>query len=258
MLAWFTGALVLATFCTIGVGIWQAVISQEAANSARDAVSVASRTLADTERSNKAQEELNKSTLDASIRNFQIEQRAWIELDPPKSALAPLADTPPGMTLLRFPMYLRNVGKTSAFDIKFRFYNPIGSALFKDDKTGIGQLQLPIAILRQKEVENVHRFVGPKVKVGVYEGFAVPGVLAPGVRVSAPFTIIALTPTEARKGRSPPDPLNYFTYLIGRVEYSDTFGTPHWMKFCLYVSSDEGDIQNCQYGNDEDRTLPQR
>jgi len=40
-LAWFTGALVVATVCTIGIGIWQAVISRNAAGAAIDAASTA-------------------------------------------------------------------------------------------------------------------------------------------------------------------------------------------------------------------------
>ena len=54
-LAYFTGALVVATFCTIGVGIWQGTISQKAANAARDAVTVASNTLTETQASNARQ-----------------------------------------------------------------------------------------------------------------------------------------------------------------------------------------------------------
>ena len=44
-MAWFTGALVLATFCTIVVGIWQANISQEASRAAKSAADTASQTL---------------------------------------------------------------------------------------------------------------------------------------------------------------------------------------------------------------------
>lgn len=44
-LAWFTGALVFATLCTIGVGIWQATISQRAANAAKSAADTAAKTL---------------------------------------------------------------------------------------------------------------------------------------------------------------------------------------------------------------------
>lgn len=40
-IAWFTGALMLATFCTIGVGVWQGMISQKSANAARDAADAA-------------------------------------------------------------------------------------------------------------------------------------------------------------------------------------------------------------------------
>jgi hypothetical protein len=216
-----------------------AIKSAKAATVAADAAKSAAETAA--------------NSLTQSQANFRNEERAWIELDEPKASLAPPADTPAGSVLYRFPMYLRNVGQTSAFDIKVRFYNPVESADFVHNKPDIERLQLPIAILRQKEIESVHRDFGPKMKVGVYEGFSVPGVLAPGIHSNAPFLILASTPTEARRGR--PEPLNYFTVLVGRVEYADAFGTGHWMKFCYYVWDDEGDIQNCPYGNDEDRYI---
>jgi hypothetical protein len=244
-------ALVFITGYYTRAAFRQAKASETAATAAKDAVGVASGTLAETVRSNQAQELSNKLAAQTAVDNLHLEQRAWVELDPPKATLPPPSDTQPGMTLYFFRMYLRNVGRTSAFDIKVRFNNPIENALFREDKVGIGRFQLPIAIIRRNEIANTRHYFGPKVKAGVYEGFAVPGVLAPGVSSNAPFTISAITPTEARKGR-PAGP-NYFTYLIGRIEYSDTFSAPHWMTFCFYVFTDAGDIQNCQYGNDEDR-----
>jgi len=216
-----------------------------------DATGVAQQTINEARRSRLQSDKF----LNATIEQFQIEQRAWVELDRPKAVLAHPEDTPPGMVLFYFPMYLRNVGRTSAFDIKVRFTNPIESANFADNESEISQYQLPIAVLRRNEIATTRRVFGPKVQVGTWNGYAVPGALAPSVSAYAPFIATAITPTEARKGRVPVG-LNYFTYIIGRVEYADTFGSQHWMKFCFYVVNDEGDIQNCPYGNDEDRLMP--
>ena len=51
-----TGALVVATFLTISVGVWQAVISREAANAARDAAQTASNTLGEMQKGQGAQD----------------------------------------------------------------------------------------------------------------------------------------------------------------------------------------------------------
>jgi hypothetical protein len=44
-LAWFTGLLVIGTFCGTAIGIWQATISQKASNAAKSAASTADATL---------------------------------------------------------------------------------------------------------------------------------------------------------------------------------------------------------------------
>ncbi|HEY5331304.1 MAG TPA: hypothetical protein VIJ79_15590 [Acidobacteriaceae bacterium] len=59
-LAWFTGALVFATFCTIVVGIWQGSVSQKSANAAKVAGETA------------------QSSLTQSIESFRTDERAWV------------------------------------------------------------------------------------------------------------------------------------------------------------------------------------
>src|SRR5215469_2880824 len=77
----FTGALVLATACTIGVGIWQASLSKESADAAKvsaDAAKSAAQTASDTlnelkdnEASSTSQFKEQLGRLDASIKQAQ-------------------------------------------------------------------------------------------------------------------------------------------------------------------------------------------
>jgi hypothetical protein len=139
-----TGALVIATFLTISVGIWQAVISREAANAARDAAQTASNTLGEMQRGQGAQDthtlaqqavtqatqttnlandthdladqarnQANKTGVIASetkrqLDDFESSERAvlqvTVELDPDKR---------------RISASVKNVGKTAATNISY-------------------------------------------------------------------------------------------------------------------------------------------
>lgn len=227
----------------------QSEASIRSANAARTAACVASRTLDVTVRSNQVQEAANRLAAQTTLDNIRLEQRAWVEIDDPKLSLN---QSFPGLTMFLYSFYLKNVGKTSAQNIRLWFDTPAESGNFFADKTAISQFQLPIDILKGKYIERVRQaFPGRNIKVGFNPSYAAPGVLAPGVRTNTPSTVNMSAP-QTRKDQIP---AVFFSYLIGRVEYSDTFGKPHWMNFCFYIADDKGDIQSCQYGNDEDPTL---
>ena len=96
-LAWFTGALVLATFCTIGVGVWQACISRTAAKAAESAANTA------------------RDTLTAS-------NRAWVEARtaPPWSDDIKTENQSllPKWNEISIPFVLTNIGKVPVTDFK--------------------------------------------------------------------------------------------------------------------------------------------
>ena len=77
----------------------------KATKATQDAVCVASRTLAETVRSNKAQEALSSQSLNATLDNFRQEQRAWISVKDPQIV--------PSGILVR----LENTGHTPAIDV---------------------------------------------------------------------------------------------------------------------------------------------
>jgi hypothetical protein len=69
-----------------------------------------------------------------------------------------------------------------------------------------------------------------------------PKSLAPSTPVQTPFSLGGTAPEYG-----------FFDYLIGRIDYSDVFGVPHWMKFCFVITDASGKLGTCQDGNDEDR-----
>jgi hypothetical protein len=84
-MTFFTGLLVLATGFGSGIGIWQATISQTAANAARDAadaskeaVFIAQRTLAETARSNNRQAQISQDQMATSRDQFRREHRPYL------------------------------------------------------------------------------------------------------------------------------------------------------------------------------------
>ncbi len=125
-------ALVCITFYYAKAAYRQARASEIAAGAARDAVGVALRTLGETERSNERQATLTlqarsdaqkasdvsaksaKDALSATINNFRLEQRSWIDIAPP--TIFPTKGTP-----YRIHMLVHNTGRTPAKNIVIKF-----------------------------------------------------------------------------------------------------------------------------------------
>jgi hypothetical protein len=208
----YTGRLVTITNRTLSELTIQTASSEKAAKAAKRAADIAA------------------DTLSESIEQFRIDERAWIEFDPIK----PIASYPPSQGFdawaFKYELYPRNVGKTVARDVIARVGN-VGSGgdtspssggrgiqmfqdgLFKDQGTG-KRVQLPLVLAT---------------------------VLAPNTATRAP---IAMGGTEPKNG--------FNSYLTGRIDYSDVFNIPHWMKFCVVVVNTAGEVRNCECCNDED------
>jgi hypothetical protein len=75
----------------------------------------------------------------------------------------------------------------------------------------------------------------------------IPKVLGPNTIAAVPFPVGGQEPTTF------PDGTIFFSYFVGRIDYTDAFRIPHWIKFCFFIANANGDPQNCQEGNDEDR-----
>jgi hypothetical protein len=75
--------------------------------------------------------------------------------------------------------------------------------------------------------------------------YPLPHAIAPNAVLPLPFTLGGSIPQFGN---------TVYSSLIGRVDYKDSFGISHWMTFCLVVWNAAGDLQYCEYGNDEDRS----
>lgn len=174
-------------------------------------------------------------TLTASVEQFRTDERARIELEPFKGVLkSPASDKFPA--LFRYSIYPKNTGKTVAYGISVSGPRqpPLSALTLGDNPEQIGNYQ--------------DRFLLGKFKNGPPESILfrrIPKTLGPGIVSAVPFDMYGQAPIG--------QPPRLYTFLIGRIDYSDAFDVEHWIKFCFYVSNVQGIIENCMYGNDEDR-----
>jgi hypothetical protein len=193
-LAIFSGLLVLATFCTIGIGLWQATISQTA-------VDVASRTLNETIRSNKAQELSNQRSLDATIDNFHREQRPWVVV---KSIdLGFLSEN--GHPIITITTKIANKGKSPAFDIRITH---------SGFQSNYGPLNVNAWVTAGKEKDPSH--------------VATSSILAPDDDSTTPGERVPITETQADEIRKH----ILWIYVFGDIHYTDAFGVAHLTQYC--------------------------
>ena len=43
-----------------------------------------------------------------------------------------------------------------------------------------------------------------------------------------------------------------WSYIFGRIDYTDVFGYAHWKRVCYRIKDADGKLEYCLYGNDED------
>lgn len=182
----------------------------------------------------KEQNRIAIKTLRQSVESFRIDERAWIGIEPIKKSLFSARTAKIGADF-QYPIYIRNAGKTVARDIQLRASRngPQGSIAmgdsaqalnFEQDKLLMGQV--PTA-------------------AGIPINNPMPRVLAPNTISAVPLILNGQEPQYFPKDE-------WVSYLIGRIDYSDTFGVSHWVKFCFFVANPRGDLWNCKEGNDED------
>jgi hypothetical protein len=230
-LAWFTGALVIATFCTIGVGIWQGTLSQKAANAARDAVEVARGTLQETQRSNSRQARLTEASrlssevqshaaLQSSIDNFRLDQRAWLGVSDYTYSLGESGTI--GSTGI-----VLNTGKSPASNIHCRI---TGMTKEKD------------YVLRDSDL------VYPPELPTVTQGTLFPNQHFPLTAGGPP-----MDPSSQKAWSDNVASGELMQYFFGEVRYKDSFGVWHWTYFCTkYVPSTKSGTP-CPIYNDTDQ-----
>ncbi len=215
---WFEmgGILLLAVYTLYTIKMYCA--NRDAANAATDAAKTAS------------------NTLRQSVEQFRIDERAWIEIEPPKPVLKVPASPVYGGALFTYDFFLKNVGKTAAFDIAVRApRGAMDAALsFGDDSSQIDRAMEAVRAGR------IFSTASPSDKV-ILLSERNSKTLGPGVRAFSAFQMYGQEPRFER-----------YRFLIGRIDYNDAFSVSHWHTFCFYVDTG-GALRYCLEGNNEDR-----
>jgi len=162
-----------------------------------------------------------------SLESFRIDERASIEIESMKFKYA--LPFPPAIAV-GYEVTAKNFGKTVARDIVLRKVTAMDA---NTDET-----------IKHRMIENALRDVPP------IDAF--PKSLGPNVPIVMPFNVGGSAPQTYGKGTKQSV---WYDYLIGRIDYRDAFGIPHWMTFCFVIADAKGNIQYCETGNDEDRNL---
>lgn len=163
----------------------------------------------------------------------RLDQRAWIEIEPIKPK--PYKST---TELYIYELFPKNLGKSAARDIVVRADN-VGS-----NRESIENTRHPDWIYNLQD-----KFLFGKFKNNppLNGGTPVPSVLGPGTISPIPITYITQTPQVSPGGSA------MVSEILGRIDYTDEFGVPHWIRYCFYPADAEGNLASCTAGNDEDR-----
>jgi len=168
-------------------------------------------------------------TLTKTVEQFRTDERAWVEIESIKLRSV-IPETPgfPNRSFI-YDVFTKNVGKTVARDIDLKRVTSLdanqGSVLARGIQTAQDKL------LKDQPGEP-----------SPVPSLPMPKSLAPNIAVYRPFTLGGTAPR-----------FRFFDYLIGRIDYNDAFGIPHWIKFCFVIIDSNGTLGICQEGNDEDR-----
>jgi hypothetical protein len=161
---------------------------------------------------------------------FNPEDRAWLEVGHIDEAIASPDQLSGGH--FQYGVYPKNVGKSVANDVLVLALEATDGASFMSNRQSIKthQDQLFFASGANKRSQG-----GPG-----------PESLAPGEQGAVGAYAAGSEPKRL------PDGFLVYSYILGRIDYIDVFGEPHWTHFCFYVLNAKGELGSCAYGNDKD------
>jgi hypothetical protein len=176
-----------------------------------------------------------RRSTDATIHNFMVDERAWVELEAIKGTLLSAGSAKIGAGFT-YPIYVHNVGKTVARDVKLRASRngSQSSISMGDNADSLARIQDKLLLGKIPSAADIPITI------------ATPTVLAPNSTSPVPAILIGQEPRYYTNDE-------WVSYIIGRIDYADEFGIPHWLKFCFFVADAKGNLGNCKVGNDEDR-----
>jgi hypothetical protein len=214
---WLIGIGIVTILVNIVIGaIYYGQLQQMIAvtKATQTAVNVSRDTLAETQRSNKAQEVLNKTTLQSAIDNFHLDQRPWVVLKPSacKYCKAEWKDSLINVSLGIVKGVVVNTGKTPAEHVEVDFVIHSGAVFPYIAHPGDNVVW---------KFED-HPEKGHPVKIGV---------IAPGQENTAIFTRIDwerdVRLTKAGGGHPS-------VYIDGTMTYQSAWGEKGETKFCFF------------------------
>jgi len=174
-----------------------------------------------------------QKSLDTTIEQDRMDQRAWVVIDSiEKTATFP--PNPPFGTIFKFSIFPKNVGKTVARDVRIHSENPDASASFMENRH---------AILMSED--QLFHLSGTN-KRAVMPDNPGPQALAPKAQSPVPVFSGGQEPKRYSDGQF------RYSFILGRIDYTDAFGVSHWTHFCYFISNSRGELANCKYGNDQD------
>src|SRR3984957_6961038 len=161
---------------------------------------------------------------------FNPEDRAWREVGHIDEVTAS-PDQPSGRHF-QYGIYPRNVGKSVANDVLVLALEATDGASFMSNRQSIKAHQDQLFFASEANKRS--------------QGEPGPLSLAPGEQAVVGGSAAGAEPKRL------PDGFLVYSYILGRIDYIDVFGIPHWTHFCFYVLNAKGELGSCAYGNDKD------
>jgi hypothetical protein len=229
---WTMGLLCLVIAATGAAGVFIAI---QGPTSSQDLVEAAERQLAKFAHSpGETHPDVDRATLSTGKppqkAKFKPDERAWVEIgsiDKDVSSPDPMLGAH-----FKYGIFPRNVGKSVAHDVLIMVVEASDGPAFKSNQRVIKMRQdrlffEPGANKRSGDKPEAESLAPAEQSVvPVYAGAAEPKRLSNGFFV--------------------------YSYILGRIDYIDVFGTPHWTHFCFFVLNEKGELSPCEYGNDKD------
>jgi hypothetical protein len=161
-----------------------------------------------------------RASAKSAEQTFQADERAWV-LIPPLTVID--TKSRDGQLLaFSYELSLKNTGKTAAHGVVARLLSFQDSPDFEKKADDIAAIQNQAHFgdaLKPKAAES--QVFSPPVSA--------PATLAPAEVISVTRLLTARVPEYQQH------PGGWFSYFVGRVDYVDAFGVPHWLTFCQFA-----------------------
>jgi hypothetical protein len=231
---WAMGFFCLVIAATGAAGVFIAI---QGPTGPHDLVEAAERRLANfAHSSSDAHPDVNRANLQVGkpaqkAKNlFKPDERAWVEI----GSIDKNVSSPDPMlgTHFKYGIYPRNVGKSVAHDVLIMVLEASDGPRFKSNQRAIKVRQdrlffEPGTTKRSGDKPEAESLApAEQSMLPVYAGAAAPKRLSNGFFV--------------------------YSYILGRIDYIDVFGAPHWTHFCFFVLNEKGELSPCDSGNDKD------